>query len=221
MKNILIIGASGHSKMIIDIVKKHNKYNVIGLIDSFKSIGEDVFGYKIIGNENDIPSLIKEHNIIGGIIGIGDNWTRKKIKETIEIKAPSLSFLSLVHPSAIIAEGVSIPEGTLIMAGAIINADAKIGSFCILNTKSSLGHDSYMSDYSSLASGAIIGGNVKIGYCSAISLGVSIIQNISIGNHTVIGAGALVIRDIDDYKMAFGVPAKEIKDRNCDDKYLY
>tara|TARA_R110002124_G_scaffold82180_1_gene215811 strand:+ start:15266 stop:15613 length:348 start_codon:yes stop_codon:yes gene_type:complete len=113
-----------------------------------------------------------------------------------------------------------IPKGVVIMPNAVVNANAKVGEFCILNTKSSLGHDSTMADFSSLASGAIVSGNVKIGLCSAICLRASIIQNVTIGNHTVIGAVSLVLKSIGDCKQAFGIPINTIKDREPDSKYL-
>lgn len=220
MKNILIIGASGHSKMVIDIIKKNNEYNIIGLIDSFKKVGSKISDYEVIGNENDIPNLIEKHNIFGALISIGDNWVRKQMKEIIETETPTLKFISAVHPSAVLAEGISIPKGTVIMANVTINSDAEIGEFCILNTKSSLGHDSIMNDFSSLAPGVTIGGNVFIGFCSAISLGASVIQNLKIGKHTVVGASSLVLKDIGDFKLAYGNPANEIKNRKPNEKYL-
>ncbi|WP_339895428.1 NeuD/PglB/VioB family sugar acetyltransferase [uncultured Algibacter sp.] len=220
MKNILIYGASGHSKMIVDIILKNKNYTIKGLVDSYKPIDEDIYGYKVIGNLVTLPKLIKEHNIHGIVIGIGDNSTRKKAYDNIANIAPDLEFVSIVHPSVILAHDITIPKGTVIMAGVVINANAKVGEFCILNTKSSLGHDSNMSDFSSLASGTIIGGNVQIGYCSAICLSASITQNISIGKHTVIGAGSLVLKSIGDCKQAFGIPINTIKDREPDSKYL-
>lgn len=220
MKNILIYGASGHAKMIVDIVLKNNKYNVVGFVDSYKPINQDLYGYKIIGNLNDLPKLIKQHNIEGIAIGIGDNYTRKSAYHRIIKLAPNIEFVSIVHPSAVIANDVIIPKGAVIMPNAVINANAKIGEFSILNTKSSLGHDSIMADFSSLASGAIIGGGVGIGLCSAICLCASIIQNVTIGNHTVIGAASLVLKSIGDYKLAFGSPIHTIKDREANSKYL-
>ena len=219
-ENVLIIGASGHSKMIIDIIIKNDNYNIIGLIDSYKQKGEKVFGFQVIGCEKDIPDVMNHHNIRGCIIGIGDNWTRKKMKEMLEKQTPNLSFISVVHPSAILAVGVQIPKGTVVMAGAIINANARIGEFCIINTNSSLGHDSIMQDYSSLASGVTIGGNVNIGFCSVISLGASVIHDITIGDHTVIGAGSLVLSNMESYITAYGIPSIKIKSRHYDENYL-
>jgi len=219
-EKILVIGGSGHSKSIIDIIIKNDTYDILGIIDSYKPIGEKVFGFPIIGTEEDIKDLMNSHDIAGCVIGIGDNWSRKLMKDFILEKTPSLKILSVVHPSAILAFDTHIPDGTVLMAGAIININAKIGEYCIINTNSSLGHDSVMQDFSSLASGVTIGGNVDIGYCSAVSLGASVIQNISIGKYTVIGAGSLVLDDVESHVLAYGIPAKKIRSRKCNDKYL-
>jgi sugar O-acyltransferase (sialic acid O-acetyltransferase NeuD family) len=220
MKKVIIYGASGHSKMIIDIIHKTNSYDIVGLMDLYKTDGECVYGYDIIGDLDNLNDLIHTHDIYGVVIGIGDNYTRKMAHEAISKIAPEINFVPIIHPSAIIAEDVEVTKGTVIMAGAIINAGAKIGKFCIINTKASLGHDSEMSNYSSLASGATVGGNVSIGTCSAICLSASIINNVAIGDHTVIGSGALVISSIGNFKQAIGVPINSIKERKIDSKYL-
>lgn len=216
MENILIYGASGHAKMIVDIIQKTNTYNLVGFIDSFKSKNLTVYNHKVLGGLDVLSTLIRTHNIKGIIIGIGNNDLRENAYYAIKEIAPKIKFVSAVHPSAILAEGITVPEGTVIMAGAIVNAEAKIGRFCLLNTKSSLGHDSVMSDFSSLSSGVTIAGNVKIGYCSSICLSSSISQGLTIGKHTVIGGGSLVLKSIGSYKLAYGTPAVIIKDRILD-----
>ena len=220
MNNILIYGASGHSKMIVDIILKNNQYNIIGFIDSYKPINTEIYGYKVIGNLDSLAKLIEEHTIVGIVIAVGDNFLRLNAYNNIVNIAPKIEFIPVIHPSAVLANDVVIPKGTVLMASTIINANAKIGEFCILNSKSSLGHDSMMSDFSSLASGATTGGNVCIGFCSAISLEVTIIQNVSIGDYTVIGAGSLVLNDVEDYKKAFGTPISYIETREANSKYL-
>ena len=220
MKNILIYGASGHAKMIVDIIQKDNKYIMKGFLDSYKPINEVVYGHSIIGDLSQLTRLIEELNIEGIVIGIGENSTREEAYHKIKKIAPNLKFVSIVHPSATIATDVSITKGTVIMANAVVNANAKLGRFCILNTASSLGHDCNMADFSSLASGATIAGNVQIGFCSAICLGATIIQNLEIGDNTVIGAGSLVLTSIGNNKTAFGAPIHTIKDRFPDSKYL-
>jgi len=220
MKNIIIIGSSGHAKVIIDIVEKEKKFNIIGLIDKFRKIDEETLGYKIIGKEEDIPILIKKHNLDGGIIAIGDNWMRSKVYENIKFIQPDFNFVPTIHPSAQIAKNVTVGNGTAIMAGVIVNSNLSIGNHCILNTNSSLDHDSVMEDFSSLAPNATTGGNVKIGKFSAISLGANIINGIIIEEQSVIGAGSVVLKNIPKFSIAYGIPAKVIRDRKAGEKYL-
>ncbi len=220
MKNILIYGASGHAKMIVDIIQKTNDYKMKGYIDSYKEINEVVYGHTIIGNLDQLPELIKELNIEGIVIGIGDNSTRNKAYHKIKSIAPYLEFVSIIHPSATVATHVLIAEGCVIMANSVINANAKVGRFCILNTASVLGHDSQMADFSSLASGVTVAGNVQIGLGSAICLSTTIIQNLTVCDNTVIGAGSLVLKSIGSNLTAYGSPIHTIKERPSDSKYL-
>ena len=213
MKNIVIYGASGHAKMIVDIVLKNNDYNLVGFIDSYKPMNSKVYGHNIVGNLDTISAVIKTFNIEGIVIGIGDNDLRLNIYRSIKKIASSIEFVPIVHPSAILAEDILVPEGTVLMAGSIVNANAKLGKFCILNTKASLGHDSVMSDFSSLSSGVTIAGNVSIGFCTSICIGASVSQGITIGDHTVIGGASLVLKSIGDFKLAYGVPIHTEKDR--------
>ncbi len=220
MKNIVIIGASGHGSMLLDCLEKEKKYNVIGFIDSFKKKGKLHDGYEILGSEGEIPQLIKERNLEGAIIAIGNNFTRKCMVDELNKIAPSLFFVSTIHPSANIGRNVKVGKGSVIMPGVIINANAEVGEFCILNTNASLGHDGTMADFSSIASGSCTGGNLKLGEFSAISLGVNIIEKINIGEHSIVGAGALVVKDVGDFSVVYGVPARFIRSRKMWDSYL-
>ncbi|MBP7496662.1 MAG: acetyltransferase [Bacteroidales bacterium] len=218
--NIIIFGASINSKVIIDIIEKEEKYIIAGLIDKTYKKGIKLMDYPLIGCDKDIIKIIKDYNINGGVIGIGDNQTRALVYKKIIKLIPDFNFIKCIHPSAEIGKNVRIGEGTVIMAGAVINSDSSIGKFCILNTKASLDHDGYMSDFSSLAPGVTLGGNVRIGNNTAVSLGANVIHKIKIGNHSVIGAGALVVKDIPDLVVAYGVPAKIIRKRKKGDIYL-
>lgn len=220
MNNIVIIGSSGHAKVIIDIVRQERKFNIVGLLDRFRNIGEQTFGCPILGQEEDLPKLIKAHALKGAIIAIGDNFIRSKVVTRITEISPDLPFVSAVHPSASIATEVTIGEGTVIMAGVSINPCASIGRFCILNTNCSLDHDSVLADFASLAPGAATGGNCRIGQHSAISIGAVLIHGINIGEHTVVGAGSLVMKSIDSFVVAYGTPAKVIRTRKPGDMYL-
>ena len=163
MKKIVIVGSSGHAKVVIDIVEHEGKYKIAGLLDRFKNIGEKTFDYEILGQENDIPLLIKKLGLSGVLVAIGDNFTRAKTVSQIIELCPDFPFVNAVHPNSSIGRDVVIGCGTVIMAGVSVNPSCSIGSHCLLNTNSSLDHDSSMESFSSLAPQACIGGSCRIG----------------------------------------------------------
>ncbi len=220
MEKILVFGASGHAKVIIEAIELNKKYQIAGLIDSYRPKSYKVFEYEVLGDEYLLPALMKK-GITKGIIAIGDNWIRHKMYQKIHELVPDFEFITVIHPSAIISEHSKVGKGTVILASGTVNADAEVGDFCIINTNANFGHDSIMEDFSSLAPGVTTGGTIHVGEFTAISIGVTIIQNLSIGKHCVIGAGAVVTSNISDNKLAYGVPAKVIKERNQGEPYLY
>jgi sugar O-acyltransferase (sialic acid O-acetyltransferase NeuD family) len=217
-ENLVIIGSSGHAKVIIDIVEKQNKYNLLGLIESNPNLEKYVLGYRILGDE----SILSESQYKGVhlFIAIGDNWVRHLVNQRISTQFPSIKYATLIHPSAQIAKDVNIGEGVAIMAGAIVNSDSTIEDFAILNTKASIDHDGRLCAFASLAPDVTTGGNVTIGSFSAIGIGANVKHGIQIGSHCVIGGGSLVLKNIADNQIAFGVPAVNIKSRMAGDKYL-
>ncbi|MFP3567273.1 acetyltransferase [Paraburkholderia sp. SIMBA_030] len=220
MESIVLVGSSGHAKVIIDIVEKQGRYRIAGLIDAFRTVGDETLGYSILGAETDLPRLTAEHDLKGAIVAIGDNNVRAKVVARVTDFCPPLPFVNAVHPEASIGKGVTIGAGTVVMAGAVINPCCQIGRFCIVNTKASLDHDSVMEDFSSLAPGVTIGGNCRIGTHSAVSIGAVLRHGIAIGEHSVVGAGSTVLKAVDAFSVTYGNPAKKVRDRQREDKYL-
>ncbi|MBX7223991.1 MAG: acetyltransferase [Blastocatellia bacterium] len=220
MNNIVVIGSSGHAKVVIDILEKQGLYRIAGLIDGFRVVGGETSGYQILGSETDLPRLCESHRIVGGVVAIGDNFTRHKVVSRIAELLPDFPFVTAVHPGAIIAAHVTLGNGTVVMAGATVNPGTTVGSHCILNTQSSLDHDCRMGDFASLAPRAVTGGNVHIGQFSAISIGAIIKHGIEIGEHSVIGAGATVLFPIPAFSVAFGTPARIVRSRIAGERYL-
>ena len=220
MKNIVIFGSGGHSKVLIDIIEKLGDYNLVGLIDTFKEKGKLIFDYEVIGKEDDIEDLIENYNIQCGVIGIGDNFIRKKVVEFVHQKNLNFKFETLIHPKSNIGKNVIVGDGTVVMSGVSINSDTKTGNHCIINTNSSVDHDCHLGDYVSVSPNSGIGGNVNIGDHSFIGIGSNIIHNINIGNNNVIGSSSLVNRDIGSNILGYGVPFKEIRKINKGEKYL-
>ncbi len=220
MKNVVIFGASGHGSVVMDCIEKEGKYKIVGFIDSVKKKGNLHNGYKILGTEFDLPYIRDKYNVFGGIVAIGDNWTRKVIVNKIIKLIPEFHFISTIHPHSAIGSNVFIGSGVVVTPGVVINANSVVRNHCILNTYSSLDHDGELQDFSSLAPRACVGGNFKLGKYSAICLGTHIIENIVIQEHSVIGAGSLVLKNIGNYVVAYGNPAKIVRKRKAGDPYL-
>ncbi|RQS10339.1 transferase [Burkholderia sp. Bp9002] len=220
MENIIIVGSSGHAKVVIDIVEQAGRYRIAGLLDSFREIGETTLGYPVLGNEHDLPELIGTHAIVGILIAIGDNWARAKVTASIADIAPQLPLVKAIHPQAVVAPSSTIGAGSVVMAGTIINPDCAIGNSCIVNTHASIDHDSVLDCYASVAPGVVTGGNCRIGRYTAIGIGAILRHRICIGEHSVIGAGAVVLQDIEPFSVAYGNPARKISDRLADTPYL-
>ena len=220
MDRIFVVGCSGHAGVVIDIIEKQGIYAIAGLIDTYVPAGAEAFGYRVLGTERDLPRLMAEHGVGAGVIAIGDNATRHRVAEAIGEVAPEFGFVAAIHPSAQIARGVSIGPGTVVMAGAVINTNARIGAHCIVNTSASVDHDNVLERYSSVGPRATTGGNVRLGEFSALALGASVIHGRSIGAHSVVGATATVLRDIPAAVVAYGTPARVIRDRKPGEKYL-
>lgn len=197
---MLIYGASGHAKVIIDIINSHSgKERIKFIFDDDPMIGS-LIGYSVEHSWN--KELEKEP----AIIAIGNNHTRKKVAASLE------HFHSaLVHSKAIISQRKSIGQGTVVMAAAVINSDVKIGNHCIINTSAILEHDVEVHDYAHISPGATVTGNVVIGEGAHIGAGATIIPGISVGKWATVGAGAVVIEDVPDYAVAVGNPGRIIK----------
>jgi sugar O-acyltransferase (sialic acid O-acetyltransferase NeuD family) len=216
----VVIGASGHARVVIDILRLRGRYEIVGLLDTYKSHGITCSGYEVIGTCRDLPGLIASASVAGAIVAIGDNWVRSRIVHEVRDLVPGFRFVTAVHPSAQIGEDVLIGQGTAIMAGVVVNPGSRVGEFCILNTRASLDHDSVMEPYSSLGPAATTGGGVYVGAFASISIGATVVQEIRIGAHTVIGADATVLHDIPDEVVAYGTPARIIRSRKPSDPYL-
>ena len=220
MKNIVLFGGGNQAHYTIDIIEKEGKYAIVGIIDSVHDIGSERFGYKVIGRVSDLPKLIADHDIYGGLVSIGDNWSRYQVSQQILITIPDFIFVNAIHPSVIIGNTTEIGVGIVAMAGCIFNPKAVIGNFTFFATGAQVEHDNIIHEYASISAGSITGGYVTVGRLSAITLGVTVTDRISIGENTVVGAGSLVMKSLPDNVLAYGSPAKVIRNRVLGEKFL-
>lgn len=195
MSDVIIIGASGHAKVIADIIEKSGD-NVFTYLD------DDTSKAGVTGKISDCTKYPDKKFIIA----IGNNAVRRKIAEEY-----SLSYYTAIHPSAVIAKDVTIGEGTAVMAGTVINPSTTIGKHCIINSGSVVEHDNRLADFVHLSPNATLCGTVTVGENTHVGAGVTVKNNTNITADCVIGIGAAVVADITEAGTYLGVPAKRVK----------
>lgn len=197
---MILYGASGHGKVIIDILESMNEPHIEIWDDADK---EPVWEFQV---KKPLPAGTPVKDKM--VISIGINATRKKVAERL---AGAVNFGTAIHATAYISKRAKVGEGTVVMAGATVNPDTHIGKHCIINTNASIDHDCVIGDYAHISPNATLSGDVHVGEGTHIGSGASCIQGIRIGKWCTIGAGAVIIKDIPDYATAVGNPAKVIK----------
>lgn len=194
-----LIGASGHAKVIVDILKSSG-VTVVGFFDRDPAL-TSCCGLPVLGPDPQEPYLEAAY-----LIAIGDNATRKKIAGAFKLK-----YNKAIHSRAYLAMEVEIGAGTVIMANAVINPSTTIGGHAIVNTSASIDHDCVLGDFVHVAPNSTLCGGINVGEGTLIGAGSVISPNISIGKWAVIGAGAVVVKDVPDHAVIVGNPGRNIK----------
>lgn len=211
MEELILIGAGGHAKAVLEILKLMDTYRVIGLIDKdSKKIGRQIFGIPIIGSDECLSDFYNEgikHALIA-VGSTGDNRIRRNLYNTA--KSIGFSMVNAFHPKALISQYSNFGNGNVVMAGSVIGPDTEIGNNVIINTAAVVEHDCKIGDHVHIAPGSKIAGGVEIGDESFVGIGAVIIQGIKIGKNALIGAGAVIINDVPDNAVVVGVPGRII-----------
>lgn len=207
-KKIFVFGASGHAKVVTDIVERQGLYDIAFFVDDDPVLkGSRFYGYRVIGGKQEL--LDNRNQISGGIVAIGSNRARIAIARWLADNR--FNTVSAIHPSAQLGRGVVVADGTVVMAGAIINSDSRIGRNVIVNTCVSIDHDCVIGNGVHIAPGATLCGTVRVGDGTFICAGTTIIPNLTVGHDVIVGAGSAVICDVSDGEMVAGSPARHIK----------
>ncbi len=206
MADFILLGASGHSKVIIDMLHRMSDRECeeckIALLDDDEALlGTEIMGHSVIGKIEDCV-LYPERRFI---ISIGNNDIREKLSRRY-----CLNYATAIHPSSIIGRNVTIGEGTVVMPGAIINSGTKIGKHCIINTGATIDHDNWVDDYVHISPGVHLAGTVSVGKKTWMGVGSSCLNNITIGPDVIVGGGSTVIRNIEVSGTYVGTPARRV-----------
>lgn len=215
---IIVIGAGSQGLIVTDTLlleaaAGHPVRPVALLDDDATRHGGDVLGIPILGAVGSLPEI--EHDAV--IVAIGDNRIRRDISLGLIGRGERLAVAC--HPSAVVSPSARIGDGAMISAGAIISPLAVIGRGVLLNTRSSVDHETTVGDFAHVSVGATVGANVSIGEEVLVALGAAVTSERKVGARSIVGAGAVVVsRDVPPDVTVLGVPARITSDRRSPDR---
>lgn len=199
---LIIVGAGGQGRVVADIAERVG-YQTVAFLDD--ACTGEVCGYPVLGRVEDFATYRDKGDLF---VAIGGNAARRRV--TAMLREAGLTLPALVHPSAVLGKGVTLGQGTVVMAGAVINPWAIVGEGVILNTGSSVDHDCRVGDFAHVSVGAHLCGTVTVGKEAFLGAGSTLVNNVSVCDGVTVGAGAVVIHDITEKGTYVGVPARRI-----------
>lgn len=202
-KRLLIIGAGGHAKVVIDIARAAG-WNPVAALDPI-GLGHHCAELPVLGND-DLAQDLHKNGLRAAVVALGSNRLRVSIGE--RLRTIGFQLPVVIHPSAILSPYASIGDGTVIMPGAIINSHAHVGNFVIINTGAVVEHDCHIGNGAHIAPRSVMGGNVEMGEMVLFGIGAIARPEITIGREATIGAGSVVVSRIAAGQTVFGAPAR-------------
>lgn len=200
-KTVIIVGASSHGKVVLDIVRRCGDV-CLGFLDDSRA-GETLLGLPVLGRCGDFARWPEAEFVIA----IGNAAVRQRLAEQMT----GAAWYTAIHPTAVISPlDTAVGQGTVIMANAVVNPGARIGSHCIINTGAIVEHDARVGDLAHISVGAKLAGTVRIGTRTWVGIGAVVSNNCSVAPDCVLGAGTVVVRDLTEPGTYVGVPARKL-----------
>jgi sugar O-acyltransferase (sialic acid O-acetyltransferase NeuD family) len=207
---VLILGAGGHGRVVLDILLQARRHEVLGFLDNNPDMhGRRVDGIPVRGGLHDLEHLREELDVGGVIIAIGDNGARRGLARQIE--QAGIELVSAVHPSATLAHNATIGRNVVIAAGVVVCANCQIGDSVILNTGCIIDHQTMIGEGSHICPGVRLAGRVKVEPGVFVGIGATVVPMVTLGCEAVVGAGAVVLEDVLPMATVAGVPARPIR----------
>ncbi|MGB6191234.1 MAG: NeuD/PglB/VioB family sugar acetyltransferase [Terracidiphilus sp.] len=212
MEEIVVIGGGGHARVVLSILGKLKRFNILGYTD-LRDHGP-LLGHPFLGPDSGLAAIVTAHPALNVAIGVGqvglgdrrrDLWTR------LAGAAPRLLFPAIVSPHAVVNEDVVLGDAAVVMDGVVVNCGVRIGRGAILNTHATIEHDVVLEEWVHIAPGATLSGGVTVGHDSMIGAGATVIEGIRIPPDTFIGAGSTVIDSLTEPGVYAGSPARRIR----------
>jgi len=208
-EKIVIIGAGGHAKVVIEIINSIGDYEIIGVVAREDEEKDKIQEYKVFKGDQYLDMFFKDgiKNAAIGIGGFRDNHLRKEM--FTKVKQIGYKLPPLIHPSVIISSSVSIGAGSVVYPGVIINSEVEIGENSIIATGSSIDHETIIQDHVLISAGVTVGAYVTVEKEALLALGCKVVSGMTIGERVLIASGAVVVHNLSANDIVFGVPAKK------------
>ena len=198
--DIILIGGGGHCRACIDVIEVQDIYRIAGIVDLAEKKGRDIFGYPYIGTDDDLPDLVNPNTHF--LITLGQIKTpARRIALFEKIKAMGGTLPVIQSPLAHVSRHADIQEGTIIMHHALVNAGARVGKNCIVNTKALVEHDVVVEDHCHISTNCVLNGESRIGASTFVGSGAVVRENVRIGQNCIIAAGCKIMKNVADNKI--------------------
>lgn len=210
MQQLVIIGAGGHGKVVLDILRAAGRFQPVGFVDADPRLaGTSVGGLPVLGPLNVLPKIRQQQRVAHAIVAIGDNRTRLRYLAAVE--AEGLELVSAIHPAAFVSPTARLGRNVVVGPNASVVTEAHVGDGTIVNTGAIVEHECELAEAVHVAPGACLAGRVRVGACAFIGIGAQVIQCLAVGEGATVGAGAVVTGDVPDGATVVGVPARVVK----------
>jgi UDP-perosamine 4-acetyltransferase len=213
MISVVGLGAGGHAKVVIEILRLANDIEIVGLLDSRSELhNTKLLDLPVLGDDSLLPGLRVDgvSHVFIGVGTVGNIGPRLRVFQMA--RTAGFEIIAAIHPGAAISPSAKIGVGPTIMAGAVVNAQSHIGDNVIVNSGAIVEHDCRVGHHVHISPGATLGGGVSVEDRSMVGLGAVVLPGIHIGSNVLIGAGAVVTRDVPDGKVVYGNPGRVVRD---------
>jgi UDP-perosamine 4-acetyltransferase len=209
---LVVIGAGGHAKVVLEAIRAAGTGEIIGLIDPAPAT-PSLLGVTVLGGDVLLPMLRRE-GVAAAVVALGSNAIRERLGQQLR----ELGFVlpCVIHPAALLSPSAVLGEGAVVMARAVVGTQTIVGSLAIINTAAVVDHDNRIGIAAHIAPGCALAGNVHVGGRTLVGVGSAVRPGIRIGADVVIGAGAAVVADMADRAVVAGTPARSLRRRSAE-----
>lgn len=202
---LYVFGCGGHGKVVAEAARLAGAYDLQGFLDDDRGRWGSTCGDGDVlrGGREALTKLLRGAHLA---LGVGDNRVRASVAEAA--RAAGRPLATVVHPSAVVASGVHLGEGTYVGPQAVIHVDSSVGAGSIVNSGSVVEHDCRLGAWVHVSPRACLGGGARLGDGAHVGMGAVVLPLVSVGAWSTLGAGAVLLEDLPPAVTAVGVPAR-------------